>query len=100
MSKGYWIAHVAVSNPDQYKFYAEAAPVAFKKYGATILARGGKSQQMEGPGRPRNVVIEFPSLQAVIDCYNSPEYTHLVKVRSPHSEGDLVIIEGYDGPQP
>ena len=94
MAKGYWIAHVAVSNPDQYKFYAEAAPVAFKKYGATILARGGKSQQMEGPGRPRNVVIEFPSLQAAIDCYNSPEYQAAKAKRKGAGEADIVLVEG------
>ncbi len=94
MAKGYWIAHVAVSNPDQYKFYAEAAPAAFKKYGATILARGGKSQQMEGPGRPRNVVIEFPSLQAAIDCYNSPEYQAAKAKRKGAGEADIVLVEG------
>lgn len=94
MAKGYWIAHVAVSNPDQYKFYAEAAPVAFKKYGATILARGGKSQQMEGQGRPRNVVIEFPSLQAAIDCYNSPEYQAAKAKRKGAGEADIVLVEG------
>lgn len=43
MPKAYWIAQVTVSNPDQYKLYAESAPLAFKKYGAVILARGGRS---------------------------------------------------------
>ena len=66
MPKAYWIAHVTVSNPDQYKHYASDAPVAFKKYGATFLARGGTFEQMEGKGRPRNVVVEFPSLQAAL----------------------------------
>ena len=94
MAKGYWIAHVTLSNPDQYKFYAEAAPIAFKKYGASILARGGASQQMEGQGRPRNVVIEFPSLQAAIDCYNSPEYQAAKAKRKGAGEADIVLVEG------
>jgi len=94
MAKGYWIAHVTISNPDQYKFYAEAAPIAFKKYGASILARGGKSQQMEGQGRPRNVVIEFPSLQAAIDCYNSPEYQAAKAKRQGSGEAEIVLVEG------
>ena len=94
MAKGYWIAHVAVSNPDQYKFYAEAVPVAFKKYGATILARGGKSQQMEGPGRPRNVVIEFPTFEDAVACYNSPEYQAAKAKRKGAGEADLVLVEG------
>jgi uncharacterized protein (DUF1330 family) len=94
MPKAYWIAHVTVSNPDQYKFYAEAAPEAFKKYGATILARGGKHEQVEGQGRPRNVVIEFPSLQAAIDCYNSPEYQSAKAKRKGAGDADIVLVEG------
>ena len=94
MPKAYWIAHVTVTIPDQYKFYAEAAPVAFKKYGATILARGGPHSQMEGQGRARNVVIEFPSLQAAIDCYNSQEYQSAKAKRLGAGEGDIVIVEG------
>lgn len=94
MAKGYWIAHVTVSDPDQYKFYAEAAPAAFKKYGAAILARGGRFQQMEGEGRPRNVVIEFPSLQAAIDCYNSPEYQAAKAQRKGAGIAEIVLVEG------
>ena len=64
MPKGYWIAHVTVTNPEQYQLYASGTREAFQKYGANILARGGAFHQLEGQGHPRNVVIEFPSLQA------------------------------------
>jgi uncharacterized protein (DUF1330 family) len=94
MPKAYWIAHVTVTEPDQYKLYANAAPEAFKKYGATILARGGACQQMEGNGRPRNVVIEFPSLQAAIDCYNSPEYQAAKARRQGAGIAEIVLVEG------
>ncbi len=94
MAKGYWIAHVTVTNPDQYKFYADAAPIAFKTYGATILARGGAYKQMEGEGRPRNVVIEFPSLQAAIDCYNSEEYQAAKAKRQGAGLAEIVLVEG------
>ena len=60
----------------------------------------GPYTQLEGQVRARNVVIEFPSHQAAVDCYNSPEYQANIKVRQPHSLADLIIIEGYDGPQP
>lgn len=94
MAKGYWIAHVTVTDPDQYRLYAEAAPVAFRKYGATILARGGACAQMEGEGRPRNVVIEFPSLQAAIDCYHSPEYQAAKANRAGAGLAEIVMVEG------
>ena len=94
MPKGYWIAHVTVSDPDQYKLYASAAPEAFKKYGGSILARGGAFQQMEGEGHPRNVVIEFPSMQAAIDCYNSPEYQAAKAKRTGAGVAEIVLVEG------
>jgi uncharacterized protein (DUF1330 family) len=94
MPKAYWIAHVTVSNPDQYKFYAADAGITFKKYNALILARGGTHEILEGHGRPRNVVIEFPSLQAAIDCYNSDEYQSAKAKRVGAGEADIVIVEG------
>ena len=41
MPKGYWIAHVEVKDPEAYKDYVAAAKIAFDKYGAKFLARGG-----------------------------------------------------------
>ena len=54
----------------------------------------------EGKARARNVVIEFPDYASALACYRSPEYQANIKVRLPHSEADILIIEGYDGPQP
>jgi uncharacterized protein (DUF1330 family) len=92
--KGYWIAHVTVTDPDQYKFYAEGASLAFRKYHARILARGGKYMQLEGKGHPRNVVIEFPSFEQAIACYNSPEYHEAKAKRAAAGIAQIVIVEG------
>ena len=100
MSKGYWIARVDVTNPDAYKGYVAANAVPFKKYGARFLVRGGTFEAVEGKARSRNVVIEFPSYQAAIDCWNSPEYKHAKSLRDGHAVAEVLVIEGYDGPQP
>ncbi len=92
--KGYWIAHVTVTDPEQYKLYAEAGPLAFKKYNAKILARAGRSTQLEGDGRPRNVVIEFPSFEDAVACYNSPEYQAAKAKREGAGIADVVVVEG------
>jgi uncharacterized protein (DUF1330 family) len=94
MPKGYWIAHVTVTDAEQYQHYASGTREAFQKYGASILARGGRFEQMEGEGRPRNVVIEFPSLQAAIDCYNSPEYQAAKAKRQGAGIAEIVLVEG------
>ncbi len=94
MPKAYWIARVSVSDPDQYKLYAEGAPAAFAKFSARILARGGRHSQLEGDGRPRNVVIEFPSYDEAIACYNSPEYQAAKAKRKTAGHAEIVIVEG------
>jgi len=71
--------------------------VPFSKYGARFLVRAGRFENPEGSSRARNVVIEFPSYQAALDCWSSPEYQQAMKLRLPVSTIDLVIIEGYDG---
>src|SRR5947208_1141413 len=79
----------------------EAANAAiFKKFGGRFVVRGGKFTGVEGQSRSRNVVIEFPDYETAMACYNSPEYQANVKVRQPHSIADLIVIEGYDDPQP
>jgi uncharacterized protein (DUF1330 family) len=100
MAKGYWIGRVDVNNEHGYKAYAAANPGIFKKFGGRFVVRAGKYEAPEGTSRSRNVVIEFPDYAAALACYRSPEYQANIKVRQPHSIVDLLIIEGYDGPQP
>lgn len=95
MPKGYWIAHVEVSDPEQYKHYVAATPAAFEKYGARFLARGGAHTEVEGAqGRSRHVVIEFPSYRDALDCFNSPEYQAARAHRLPAGTATIVIVEG------
>ena len=75
-------------------------PAIFKKFGGRFVVRGGKFECPEGSARSRNVVIEFPDYAAALACYNSPRYQANIKIRVAHSIGDVLIIEGYDGPQP
>jgi len=93
--KGYWIAHVNVNNPEEYQEYASRAPAAIAKYGGVFLARAGKYTELEGAlGRSRNVVTEFPSYQAAVDCFNSPEYQEARSFRLNAGEVSITIVEG------
>ena len=100
MAKGYWIAHVDISDPEGYKAYVAANAEPFKKYGAKFLVRGGKSECVEGKVRSRLIVLEFADYATALACYRSPEYEKARKLRIGKSEVDLVVIEGYDGAQP
>ena len=100
MPRGYWIVRVDITDPERYKAYVAANAQPLRKYGARFLVRAGRFENPEGSTRTRNAVIEFPSYQAAVDCWHSPEYQEVIKLRQPVSTADLIIIEGYDGPQP
>ncbi|HSD38466.1 MAG TPA: DUF1330 domain-containing protein [Rhodocyclaceae bacterium] len=100
MAKGYWIVRADVSDPEQYKLYMAANAAPFRQYGARFLARGGRFENPEGTSRSRNVVLEFPSYEAALECWKSPGYQAAIKLREAVSTFDLVIIEGYEGLQP
>lgn len=97
MPKAYWVAHVSVADAEAYEAYKAANAAPFAAHGARFVVRGGAQELREGQARARTVVIEFPSLEAARACYDSPEYQAAKALRDPISQGDLVIVEGYDG---
>lgn len=100
MAKGYWVVRVDIHEQEAYKKYVAANGPAFAKFNARFLVRAGRSEAVEGSMRERNVVIEFPSYEAALACWHSPEYQKVMKLRTAASEADLLVIEGYDGSQP
>jgi uncharacterized protein (DUF1330 family) len=45
-------------------------------------------------------VLEFPSYEAAMTCYRSPEYAKAISLRQANADSDLIVVEGYDGAQP
>ena len=88
-----WIAHVTVTDTEAYGKYAELAGPAIAKHGGTFIARGGRFVQLEGKERPRNVVARFPSVEAAVACYNSPEYQAALDHARGASERELMVVE-------
>ena len=100
MPKGYWIPHIDVRDPEGYKAYTAATPAAHEKYHGVALVRGGQCEVVEGSGRARNVLREFPDYAAALACYRSDEYQRARPLRLQHADCDFIIAEGYHGPQP
>ena len=96
MPKGYWIAHVAVTDAENYPKYVAAVAAAFEKYKPKYLVRGGRFEVPEGEMPSRNVVIEFESYAQAVECYHSPEYQAAAKLRQAYADSDFVIVEGYE----
>jgi len=97
MPKAYWIAHVQVTDPAQYETYKAATAGVFGAHGGRPLARGGAYREVEGAlGRERHVVIEFPSLEAALACYDSPEYQAAKAHRDGAGIATITMVEGID----
>ena len=93
MPTALWIAHVEVTEPEAYGRYAAAAGPAIAAHGGVFLARGGRYVQLEGRDRARNVVARFPSLEAAVECYNSPAYQAALAHAKGASIRDLMVVE-------
>ena len=94
MAKGYWIGHITVTDPEVYKGYIATNGKAFAKYGARFLVRAGTHEVVRGSSRDRHVIVEFPSYEAALACYHSPEYGEAKAIFDRSAVSDLVIIEG------
>lgn len=93
--KAYWIAHVDVTDSAHYGLYTQRAPAVFAQYGGRLLARGGRSQAMEGRATPqRSVVIEFDSYAQAQACYQSSEYQAAASLRAGAARAEVIIVEG------
>ncbi|TGD45123.1 DUF1330 domain-containing protein [Pseudotabrizicola sediminis] len=93
MPTALWIAHVEVTDADAYALYAKGAGPALAAHGGVFLARAGRYVQLEGRDRARNVVARFPSLEAAVACYHSPEYQAALAHAKGASVRDLVVVE-------
>ena len=96
MPTALWIGHVTITDPDEYAKYAALAGPALAAHGGVFLARGGRYVQLEGNARARNVVARFPSLEAAVECYNSPQYQAALVHAKGSSVRDLMVVEEVD----
>jgi uncharacterized protein (DUF1330 family) len=96
MAKGYWIARMDVKDAEVYDTYRAANAKPFADFGAKFVVRGGKQSVREGDWRSRTVVLEFESYAQAVACYESDAYQKAKELRLPVSDGDMVIVEGYD----
>ena len=89
----YWIARAKINDPIAYKRYTDLVPDIIAKHGGKVMARGGKFQIMEGPEKfGRFVLIEFPTFEAGVGCFQSEEYDAAAKHRRDNGAGEVETI--------
>jgi len=93
--KAYVLVQVDVTNPQQYGEYMKLSPGIIEKFGGQFIARGGRTEILEGtPSKARIVVVEFPSFERAREFYNSAEYEAARKVRAGAATAQFTLVEG------
>ena len=91
----YWVARAKITDPTTYKKYTDRVPEIMSRYGGKILARGGRYRILDGPENfQRFVVIEFPTFEQAVTCFESPEYQEASVFRREGGVVELAIVEG------
>jgi uncharacterized protein (DUF1330 family) len=95
MPKAYVIGQNTINNMAGYKEYADQVPKSIEQYAGKFLSRGGETHILDGkPAGNRNVIIEFPNVEAAKAWYYSEEYQLIVSGRIGNAIGYLIIAEG------
>jgi uncharacterized protein (DUF1330 family) len=91
----YVLLDIKVTDPVGYEEYKKLAPPAVAAYGGKYIARGGKTETLEGDWSPtRLVILEFKSAERAKAWLNSPEYSKARQLRHQTAKTNMVVIEG------
>ena len=91
----YIVADIDVTNPEEYKNYAQHTPATLEKYGGKFIVRGGQSETLEGNWQPKRIVIiEFSSAEQAKNWYNSPEYQAIIGIRQRSTVSNILLVQG------
>ena len=91
----YVINDMEVTDPQLFEEYKKLSPPTVAQYGGRFLARGGRTETLEGNWSPRRLVIlEFPSLARAQAWIDSPEYAPARRLRQLSSRSNIIVLEG------
>lgn len=91
----YVIVDIDVHEPVGYEEYKQLAPPAVELYGGKYIARGGKTETLEGDWSPsRLVILQFENSDQAKKWLNSDEYRDARALRHKTANSQMVVIEG------
>ena len=91
------ISQIAIRDRSRYDEYDDGWWEIFSKYEGKLLSVDEDPEVLEGVWpHTRTVVIEFPSKEKAMHWFKSDEYQKLSEIRHDASEGNIIIVEGYN----
>jgi len=91
----YVIVDINVTDPVRYEEYKKLSAATVELHGGKFIARGGKTEVLEGDWAPsRLVILQFDSVEQAKNWLNSTEYNEPRKLRHETATSNMVVIEG------
>lgn len=91
----YVIVDVKVNDPEMYESYKKLTPATLAAYDGKFIARGGKTETLEGNWQPgRFVMLEFPSVKRAKEWWHSEIYSKAKVIRQKAAETQMIVVEG------
>ena len=91
----YLVVDITVQDPTLYDQYKTLAPASIAKYGGKYIARGGRTETLEGDWKPtRLVILEFPDVERAKSWWSSTEYAKAKTMRQKAAATRMVLLEG------
>jgi uncharacterized protein (DUF1330 family) len=90
----YWmVGSGEIIDEDALKEYQSRLVNIGPRFKAKIIARG-QHQTPEGADFPRVLIVEFPSYQQALACYEDPEYKEAMVYANKALDRQMTIIDG------
>lgn len=97
--KGYGIAYVGTVRPNpEIGEYLRRIDGTLAAFGGRFLVHNGGREVVEGVWAGGVIVIEFPSVQAGREWYESAAYQEILPLRTRHIEMNIILAEGVEEP--
>lgn len=91
----YVIAMVEILQPERYPEYKEIATRTVAAHGGRYIARGGRTEALEGEWQPKRIVIlEFENMERARAWWASEEYREGKALRQAITKSTLLLVEG------
>lgn len=91
----YIVVDVTIHDTERYEDYKKLAAPTVAAFDGRYVARGGKTETLEGSWEPgRAVVLEFPNAERARAWWSSEEYRPAKELRQSIATTQMVLIEG------
>jgi uncharacterized protein (DUF1330 family) len=95
--KAYIIVDVKIKDQQRYEDYKKLTPASLMPFDGKFIARGGKTETLEGDWQPgRVVILEFPSIEKAKAWWSSEIYAPAKALRQATAVSRMIVVEGVE----